>query len=116
MNVLDEDYESFPAHTRIPDEEILAVYAELTVNGEYALLPYEQDWRERGPLIQASGYQLRRRYDMDWAPSWEDTNLNPFYCEDSIDSSVSGTRCLYNMLIANYYTLDAQRDGRYSNL
>ncbi|KIM31694.1 hypothetical protein M408DRAFT_64047, partial [Serendipita vermifera MAFF 305830] len=88
MNVLDGDYESYPPHTRIPDDEILAVYAELTVNGEYALLPYEEEWRERGPLIKEWGYQLRRRYDIDWTPSWEDTNLNPFFCEDSIDSSV----------------------------
>jgi hypothetical protein len=116
MNVLDDDYESFPPHTRIPDEEILAVYAELTVNGEYALLPYEQDWKERGPLIQASGYQLRRRYDMDWTPSWEDTNLNPFYCEDSIDSSVSEAQSLYNTSTANYYPLDAQRDRCCSSL
>ncbi|KAG8833941.1 hypothetical protein FRC17_009812 [Serendipita sp. 399] len=88
MSALDDDYESYPAHTRIPEHEILAVYAELTMNGEYDLLPYEQEWRERGPLIHHWGYQLRRRYDMDWIPSWENTDINPFFCEDSIDSSI----------------------------
>ncbi|KAG8845995.1 hypothetical protein FRB91_001279 [Serendipita sp. 411] len=87
MNALDDDYESYPAHTRIPEQEILAIYAELTMNGEYDLLPYEQEWRERGPLIYHWGYQLRRRYDMGWKPSWENTDINPFFCEDSIDSS-----------------------------
>lgn len=88
MNDLDSDYESYPAHTRIPDQDILALYAELTMNGEYDLLPYEQEWKARGPLLTRNGYRLRQRYDLDWQPSWEDTNLNPFYCEDSIDSSV----------------------------
>jgi hypothetical protein len=88
MNALDNDYESFPAHTRIPDDEILSVYVELTMNGEYGLLPYEEEWRERGPLLNQNGYQLRPRYDLDWQPSWAYTNINPYYCEDSIDSTV----------------------------
>ena len=72
---------------RIPDEETLDLYAVLTVNGEYDLLPYEEVWRDRGPLLQFYGYQLRRRYETDWCPSWENTDINPFFCEDAIDSS-----------------------------
>jgi hypothetical protein len=88
MSALDDDYEAFPAHTRIPNDELLEVYVELTNNGEYDLLPYEEEWKQRGPLLEFYGYKLRQRYNMDWQPSWVDTNLNPFFCEDSIDSSV----------------------------
>ncbi|CAG8603300.1 16589_t:CDS:2, partial [Acaulospora colombiana] len=88
MSALDDDYEAFPPHTRIPNDELLEVYAELTNNGEYDLLPYEEEWKQRGPLLDFYGYKLRQRYELDWQPSWVDTNLNPFFCEDSIDSSV----------------------------
>ncbi len=91
MNSIDDDLIGFPQYTRIPDDEILALYVELTYNCEYNLLPYEEVWKERGPLLAQEGYQLRRRYDEDWVPSWVDTNLNPFYCEDSIDTSVSNS-------------------------
>ena len=85
---LDDDYDKYPAHTRLPNEQVLDLYAELTHQGEYDLLPYEKDWKARRPYLESKGYELRPRYTEDWWPSWIGTDINPFFCEDSIESSV----------------------------
>jgi hypothetical protein len=85
---LDDDYDTYPPHTRLPNEEVLELYAELTLQGEYHLLPYEQAWKSRRPFLESKGYELRPRYGEDWWPSWIGTDINPFFCEDSIDSCV----------------------------
>lgn len=85
---LDGDYDAYPAHTRLPNEQVLELYAELTLQGAYHLLPYEEDWKARRPFLESRGYELRPRYSQDWWPSWIGTNINPFFCEDSIDSCV----------------------------
>jgi len=87
-SLLDDDYDNYPAHTRLPNEQVLELYAELTLQGEYHLLPYEEDWKARRPFLESKGYELRPRYNEDWWPSWIGTDINPFFCEDSIDSSV----------------------------
>lgn len=87
-SLLDDDYDTYPAHTRLPNEQVLELYAELTLQGEYHLLPYEEDWKARRPFLESKGYELRPRYTEDWWPSWIGTDINPFFCEDSIDSSV----------------------------
>ena len=87
-SLLDDDYDNYPAHTRLPNEQVLELYAELTLQGEYHLLPYEEDWKARRPFLESKGYELRPRYNEDWWPSWIGTDINPFFCEDSIDSCV----------------------------
>lgn len=87
-SLLDDDYDSYPPHTRLPNEQVLELYAELTLQGEYHLLPYEELWKARRPFLESKGYELRPRYSEHWWPSWIGTNINPFFCEDSIDSCV----------------------------
>jgi hypothetical protein len=87
-SLLDDDYDNYPTHTRLPNEEVLELYAELTLQGEYHLLPYEEAWKARRPFLESKGYELRPRYSEDWWPSWIGTDINPFFCEDSIDSCV----------------------------
>lgn len=87
-SLLDEDYDNYPPHTRLPNEQVLELYAELTLQGEYHLLPYEEAWKSRRPFLESKGYELRPRYSEDWWPSWIGTDINPFFCEDSIDSCV----------------------------
>ncbi|KIP07951.1 hypothetical protein PHLGIDRAFT_404324 [Phlebiopsis gigantea 11061_1 CR5-6] len=43
----------------------------------------ERMWRDKGPLLEAHGYQLRTRYQQGWTPSWLEQDLNFDYCEDS---------------------------------
>jgi len=89
-SLLDDDYDTYPAHTRLPNEQVLEIYAELTLQGAYHLLPYEEAWKARRPFLESRGYELRPRYSEDWWPSWIGTDINPFFCEDSIDSCVRG--------------------------
>ncbi|PIL33736.1 hypothetical protein GSI_04361 [Ganoderma sinense ZZ0214-1] len=60
------------------------IEAELTRQGVYNLLPAEVNWQKRQQFLDKRGYKLRRRYQPGWKPSWDQTNLNPTYCEDSI--------------------------------
>lgn len=62
---------------------------EMTRQGTYALSPFEKIWRSKLPYLNQRGYSLRARYSPDWQPSWTGTNIDPFYCEDSIRSKVS---------------------------
>lgn len=91
LGLNDDDYDAYPAHTRLPNDQILEFYAELTLHGAYHLLPYEEAWKARRPFLESRGYELRPRYSDDWWPSWVGTNINPFFCEDSIDSCVRTT-------------------------
>ena len=52
------------------------------------LLPDESLWRDRYTFLKTHGYQLRPRFSPNWTPSWLGTNLDPFFCEDSICSWV----------------------------
>ncbi|EGO02257.1 hypothetical protein SERLA73DRAFT_48387 [Serpula lacrymans var. lacrymans S7.3] len=42
-------------------------------------------WRDRQPYLASRGYMLRPRYHAGWKPSWLGTNVDPEYCEDSIE-------------------------------
>ncbi|QRV87085.1 kinase domain protein [Ceratobasidium sp. AG-Ba] len=46
----------------------------------------EMRWVSLQPYLFSKGYQLRPRYQPDWAPSWTITGANPRECEDSADS------------------------------
>ncbi|KAI0633106.1 kinase-like domain-containing protein [Trametes polyzona] len=59
-------------------------HVEMARKGTYDLTPCEKMWRDRQPYLLQRGYALRPRYAPDWRPSWRGTNINPFYCEDSI--------------------------------
>nr|VWP01474.1 N/A [Ganoderma boninense] len=58
--------------------------AELTRQGVYDLMPSELFWQSQQQFLKERGYVLRRRYLPGWHPSWVGTNLDPTYCEDSI--------------------------------
>ncbi|EIW54112.1 uncharacterized protein TRAVEDRAFT_132053 [Trametes versicolor FP-101664 SS1] len=60
--------------------------ADVTEQGTYGLSPFEKMWMSRRPQLLEHGYVLRPRYAQDWRPSWIGTNIDPFYCEDSIMS------------------------------
>lgn len=65
-------------------------YAEDTNNGLFDLMPVEKLWRDLHPTLRRRGYRLRPRYDAEWKPSWMGTNIDPHWCEDSIEPNVSG--------------------------
>ena len=71
------------------DEVITKINNEMTSKGVYELLPYEVPWRDRRPELERRGYFLRERYQDGWNPSWLGTNIDPFFCEDSIYLFVS---------------------------
>ena len=112
-SLLDDDYVNYPVHTRLPNEQVLELYAELTLQGEYHLLPYEEDWKARRPFLESKGYELRPRYTEDWWPSWIGTDINPFFCEDSIDSCVRILFCLFVFVSFHfhYISLYAEREN-----
>ncbi|EIW54109.1 uncharacterized protein TRAVEDRAFT_51834 [Trametes versicolor FP-101664 SS1] len=58
----------------------------MTRQGTYAISPVEKIWKLKQPYLVQRGYSLRPRYSPDWQPSWTGTNIDPFYCEDSIRS------------------------------
>ncbi|KAI0077840.1 hypothetical protein K474DRAFT_1595284 [Panus rudis PR-1116 ss-1] len=62
-------------------------YEEETRQGAWALLPWEESWRDRAGYLQGRGYILRPRYQPGWQPSWRNTLRDPDFCEDSIMSS-----------------------------
>ncbi|KAL6300708.1 hypothetical protein BKA93DRAFT_865912 [Sparassis latifolia] len=59
-------------------------HAEQTRNGMYSLNTAEIFWRDRQPYLDERGYALRPRYHQNWSPSWQGTNMEPMFCEDSI--------------------------------
>ena len=76
--------------------EAVKLYEEQTRKGVYNLLPSEVRWRDRQPELRRRGYQLRRRYQMDWKPSWIGTNKDPEFCEDSVFLMVSSGQLSVN--------------------
>lgn len=80
--------------SRMPSYAFLSPQAierreEDTLKGAYSLLPFEKTWRDRQPGLLQRGYLLRQRYHPDWKPSWEGTNVDPDFCEDSVAQLVS---------------------------
>ncbi|KAL6300710.1 kinase-like domain-containing protein [Sparassis latifolia] len=59
-------------------------HAKRTREGLYALHEGEIFWRDRQPYLDEHGYALRPRYHPEWSPSWQGTNIDPMFCEDSI--------------------------------
>ncbi|KAF5374685.1 hypothetical protein D9615_008948 [Tricholomella constricta] len=45
----------------------------------------EAAWRDRYSFLLSRGYRLRSRYEPGWAPSWVNLDIDPAYCDDSID-------------------------------
>ncbi|KAI0827732.1 hypothetical protein BC628DRAFT_153450 [Trametes gibbosa] len=72
-----------PSHVFLSPESAEA-YNEMTRKGTYTLTVFETMWRDKHPYLLARGYSLRPRYAQDWQPSWVGTNIDPYYCEDSI--------------------------------
>lgn len=68
--------------------EVAEKEEELTRKGTYNLTPFETLWQARQAHLLKRGYLLRPRYSKDWKPSWVGTNIQPYYCEDSIVSRV----------------------------
>ncbi|KAL6300706.1 hypothetical protein BKA93DRAFT_507980 [Sparassis latifolia] len=87
-------------------------HAEETRKGIYALHPGEIFWRDRQPYLNDHGYALRPRYHPDWSPSWEGTNMDPMFCEDSIalriNVVIDATRKSDGMLVS---IKTVKRDG-----
>ncbi|KII93048.1 hypothetical protein PLICRDRAFT_170843 [Plicaturopsis crispa FD-325 SS-3] len=84
---MDKDTVRWPWYTRVSQETAQQI-SEETKNGRYDLMPIEEIWRDLGPTLRRRGYRLRPRYDADWRPSWLGTNIEPFWCEDSITPRV----------------------------
>ncbi|KAI0676119.1 kinase-like domain-containing protein [Trametes maxima] len=73
-----------PNHAILHDAESIDRCAKLTREGFYNLLPKELFWQARYHYLKDHGYLLRPRYDPGWKPSWEGTDRDPTFCEDSI--------------------------------
>ncbi|KII93060.1 hypothetical protein PLICRDRAFT_101119 [Plicaturopsis crispa FD-325 SS-3] len=86
----------WPWWTKVSPERAQQVVEE-TKNGRYDLMPVEKIWRDLQPTLRQRGYRLRPRYDADWKPSWLGTDIDPFWCEDSLAARV-------------YNIIDATRD------
>ncbi|KAL7284778.1 hypothetical protein ACG7TL_002085 [Trametes sanguinea] len=84
-----------PTHAYLSDD-VAPRYKKLTDEGLYNLMPKELFWQARYRYLNDHGYLLRPRYAPNWKPSWEGTNLDPTYCEDSI-------------LLLDYQVMDATR-------
>ncbi|KII93054.1 hypothetical protein PLICRDRAFT_101301 [Plicaturopsis crispa FD-325 SS-3] len=73
----------WPWWTRVPPEKV-EKYLKDTKNGRWDLIPIEKIWRDLHPTLRRRGYRLRPRYEAEWKPSWVGTNIDPYWCEDSI--------------------------------
>ncbi|CDO77756.1 hypothetical protein BN946_scf184993.g19 [Trametes cinnabarina] len=78
-----DKHRRLPAHAYLRDE-VVPRYKRLTDEGFYNLAPKELFWQARYNYLKDHGYLLRPRYSPNWRPSWEGTNIDPTYCEDSI--------------------------------
>lgn len=63
----------------------------------------ERMWRDKGPLLEAHGYQLRTRYQQGWTPSWLEQDLNFDYCEDSRSLPVSLVALIPPLVLTAYF-------------
>lgn len=77
------DNRRLPSYAFLPPDAAQR-QAERTRTGGFKLLPSEVKWRDRQPALEQRGYTLRSRYQKDWEPSWQGTNIDPDFCEDSI--------------------------------
>ncbi|KII93064.1 hypothetical protein PLICRDRAFT_100738 [Plicaturopsis crispa FD-325 SS-3] len=77
-----------PWWTRVTPERAQQ-YLNDTKNGRFDLTPAEKIWRDLRPTLQQRGYRLRPRYETDWKPSWLGTDIDPYWCEDSIKPRVN---------------------------
>ncbi|KAG5642678.1 hypothetical protein DXG03_002336 [Asterophora parasitica] len=50
------------------------------------LSEHEAAWRDRYSFLLSKGYRLRSRYEPNWSPSWLKIDIDPAYCDDSIDT------------------------------
>ncbi|KAF5388385.1 hypothetical protein D9615_000860 [Tricholomella constricta] len=50
------------------------------------LYNHEEAWRDRYSFLLSKGYRLRPRYEPGWSPSWLNIDIDPAYCDDSIDT------------------------------
>ncbi len=78
-----------PDYMRAMDAGDIEEYRKQTADGLYDLLAHEIWWRDRSELLEEHGYQLRSRLRPGWVPSWQGTDLNPLWCEDSLLTGVS---------------------------
>ena len=60
-----------------------------TETGKYDLTKSEKWWRDRIQILDDHGYELRPRLKPGWSPSWKGTDMDPEWCEDSLNSFVS---------------------------
>ncbi|KAH8111759.1 kinase-like domain-containing protein [Phellopilus nigrolimitatus] len=68
---------------RITDPDDLTFFRELERKGRFSLLPSECWWRDHYEFLLSRGYQLRPRYHPGWKPSWLETDIFPYACEDA---------------------------------
>ena len=92
-----------PRSAILHDESLIELVADMTRRGNYSLDKSEVRWRDRQPALDKRGYILRRRYAPDWKPSWLGTNIDPFYCEDSILSRVIVAHSVPRFLAINIF-------------
>ncbi|KAH9851086.1 kinase-like domain-containing protein [Lenzites betulinus] len=82
------DRSKLPRDAFITNPKVQQGYDEMTRKGSYKLTEFEREWRDKQPHLLVRGYwsyTLRPRYARNWQPSWAGTNIDPFYCEDSIN-------------------------------
>ena len=79
---------NLPSHA-YQSPEVTRIHEKHTRNGLYDLLPFEARWRDRQHDLARRGYRLRQRYKPGWTPSWAGTNIDPYFCEDSVFLLVS---------------------------
>lgn len=78
-----------PRYMRAFDAEQAEEFRALTASGKYDVRHSEVWWRDRNQLLEDHGYQLRSRLRPGWTPSWQNTDINPQWCEDSFARCVS---------------------------
>lgn len=90
-----------PRYMRAVDAEQAEEFRELTAAGQYDLSDSEIWWRNRNQILEDRGYRLRPRLRPGWIPSWQNTDINPQWCEDSSAHYVS---CLafYSFLLGPF--------------
>ncbi|PBK75025.1 hypothetical protein ARMSODRAFT_502494 [Armillaria solidipes] len=54
------------------------------LHGADELLPGETFWRDHSAWLKECGYELRRRFQPGWVPSWEGTKKDSYFCEDGL--------------------------------
>ncbi len=108
-----------PRYMRAVNEEQAEEFRARTAAGAYDLISSETWWKDRNQILEDRGYQLRSRLRPGWIPSWQDTDINPQWCEDRIAGCVSSSRysCILQLRLTCLQTqkvVDAVRksDGK----